>query len=89
MKTGVERSASGSAARVGFHRVDVRRTLLLVSVVAIVQKLPIGYHLSPLRERPSPVAGHHAPTPRESFRKRLVNVTIFARPRRSVGRGYV
>jgi hypothetical protein len=50
---------------------------------------PIRHRLSPLRERSSPAAGHCAPPPRESFRRRLVNATLVARPRRTVGLGYV
>jgi hypothetical protein len=74
MKTGVEKPASSSVAS---------------RLVAIAKMYPIRYRLSPLRERLPPAAGHRAPPPRESYRRRFVNVTIFARPRRSVGRGYV
>jgi hypothetical protein len=66
-----------------------RSPSFLVSVVAIVQKYPICYRLSLLRERSPPAAGQRAPPPRESFRRRLVNVSIAARPRRSAGLGYV
>ena len=53
------------------------------------QESPLRHRLSLLRERLPPAAGHRAPPPRESYRRRFVNVTIVARPRRSVGFGYV
>ena len=58
-------------------------------LTAIVQASPIGYRLSPLRGRPSPVAGYRGSPPRWSFRGRLVNATLSARPSRTAGRGYV
>jgi hypothetical protein len=79
MKTGVGMPASGTAAG----------SLGTVSIDEVTGIYPIRYRLSPLRERSPPVAGHRAPPPRESFRGRLVNVTIVARPRRTVGLGYV
>ena len=59
------------------------------SVVAIAREYPICHRLSLLRERRSPVAGHRAAPPRESFRQRRVNVSIAALPRRSVRAGCV
>jgi hypothetical protein len=66
-----------------------RSTSFRGSLVAILQASPIRYRLSLLRERPSPVAGYGSSPSRESFRERLVDATIFARPRRSAGFGYV
>ena len=95
--------ARASHARGGLHTVtsNIRShllwtmsLLLLASraasfLAAIVQESPIGYRLSPLRERLWPVAGYGGSPSRESFRRRLISATILARPRRSVGFGYV
>jgi hypothetical protein len=74
MKIGVEKPTSSSVAD---------------KLVAIAKMYPICYRPSLLRERLLPAAGHRGPPPRESYRRRFVNVTMFARPRRSVGLGYV
>jgi hypothetical protein len=79
MRAGVGMPAGGTAAG----------SLGIASIDEVTGMYPIRYRLSPLRERLPPAAGHRAPPPRESYRRRFVNVTIFARPRRSVGPGYV
>jgi hypothetical protein len=80
VKTSVEMPAGGNAARsLGIATIDELTGGMY----------PIRHRLSPLRERSPPAAGHRAPPPRESFQQRLVNATIVARPRRSVGLGYV